>query len=138
MNSHETFDGASALQRVNPGHFLAAGPQTMCSLPASEFPEGTAGPNGMSRQSLQLLRDRYDRNSEAYLNGAICKIEYLDVVEQISQATARLIASHPADASGNGAGVPAASKRRVAVNTPCDADFAAVVQHACARLASRR
>jgi hypothetical protein len=141
MNTRETFDGVTVGQRIDLGS------------QALHLQAIAAGADGAVKQSIQVLRDHYDRNSEAYLNGAICRVEYLNVVEQINQSLAGLIGSKPADGSGNGLevlhaaarktvakakGRQTAGKRKPVANAPCDADFAALVQRACMRLSGQK
>ncbi len=106
---------------------------------------GTTGKNGTAQQPIELLRDRYDRGSEAYLNGAICRIEYAHIVEHINQMIASLVApeilvaAHGADmpAPQQGRAKGRGGKGKSGLDPKSDAGFVAIVQRTHIRLAGR-
>lgn len=104
---------------------------------------GKDGAAGKAERPIELLRDRFDRGSEAYLNGAICRIEYAHIVEQINQTIATLVGPEVLVAA-NGASNQAPQKSRAKgrggkgkseLDAKSDAGFIAIVQRTHVRLA---
>ena len=145
MTLRNTLDTTDVQQRVDGVQAMAVDVQSdrVRSLLGAVVATGTSDAEGTAQQPIELLRDRYDRGSEAYLNGAICRIEYAHIVEQINQMIATLVAPEILVAA-NGAEIRAPQQGRAkgrggkgksGLDAKSDAGFAAIVRRTHIRLA---
>jgi hypothetical protein len=120
------------------------------SLLAFVAASDTTGADGSAKPPIELLRKRYDIGSEAYLNGAICRIEYGHIIEQINQMLSALVAPEMRDTVNTGEmSAPLPGRKRTAAakgrngkgksgpDAKSDVGFAAIVQRTHTRLAGR-
>ncbi|MGB3314890.1 MAG: hypothetical protein WBB85_10790 [Albidovulum sp.] len=145
MTSHRTLDTSEVQQPVVSVPAATAKTQSaqVRSLMESVVANDWTGADGLGSYPIQTLRDRYDRSGDAYLNGAICKIEYAHIIDQINQVMASVTVPEDLVSAGgapmqtrNGA-AKAKARRGNGIDAKSDAGFATIVHHTGVRLVGR-